>query len=72
MRRLNFRRGTVDNNLYVFNSEKGQLITIVYVDDIIFGGDHSELCQDFAQKMSEEFEMSLIREMTYFLGLQIK
>ena len=48
LRRLNFRRGTVDNNLYVFNSEKGQLITIVYVDDIIFGGDHYELCQDFA------------------------
>ena len=72
MKRLNFRRGTVDNNLYVFNSEKGQLITIVYVDDIIFGGDHFELCQDFAQKMSEEFKMSLIGEMTYFLGLQIK
>ena len=23
LRRLNFRRGTVDNNLYVFNLEKG-------------------------------------------------
>ncbi len=43
----------------------------VYFDDIIFGGDDDRLSQQFSKDMQKEFEMSLLGELNYFLGLQI-
>ncbi|GJZ14651.1 ribonuclease H-like domain-containing protein [Tanacetum coccineum] len=44
----------------------------VYVDDIIFGSTKKELCIAFEKLMHEKFQMSSIRELTFFLGLQVK
>jgi hypothetical protein len=44
---------------------------LVYVDDIIFGCTNDPSVQWFANSMQTEFEMSLIGELSYFLGLQI-
>ena len=41
----------------------------VYVDYIIFGSNCDKLSKNIATKMQSEFEMSLLGEMTYFLGL---
>ena len=41
------------------------------MDDIIFGSNDDQLSKNFATKMQSEFKMSLLGEMTYFLGLQI-
>eukprot|EP00253_Pinus_taeda_P010069 PITA_10069 len=41
-------------------------------DDIIFGSNEEEMSQSFALVMQKEFEMSLLGELTYFLGLQIQ
>ena len=48
------------------------MIVQVYVDDIIFGATHKSLTNEFAKIMSNEFEMNMIGELNYFLGLQIK
>ncbi|WVZ97676.1 hypothetical protein U9M48_043190 [Paspalum notatum var. saurae] len=48
------------------------LIVQIYVDDIIFGGSFHALVSSFAEQMSREFEMSLMGELQFFLGLQIK
>ena len=48
------------------------LIVQVYVDDIIFGATHNELCDDSSKLMRGEFEMSMMGELNFFLGLQIK
>jgi hypothetical protein len=47
------------------------LIVLVYVDDIIFGCNKDSLVQWFASAMESEFEMSMIGELSFFLGLQI-
>jgi len=47
------------------------LIIFVYVDDIIFGSNEESMSQNFASVMQQEFEMSLLGELTYFLGLQV-
>ena len=47
------------------------IIIEVYVDDIIFGSDDDGLSQKFAKDMQSEFEMSLLGELNFFLGLQI-
>jgi len=48
------------------------LIVQVYVDDIIFGATQENLCNEFSKTMGSEFEMSMMGELNFFLGLQIK
>jgi hypothetical protein len=42
------------------------------VDDIIFGGASHALVARYSDLMSREFEMSMMGELNFFLGLQIK
>lgn len=46
------------------------LIAEIFVDDIIFGGNHM-LCKSFENEMRKGFEMSMFGEINFFLGLQI-
>ena len=48
------------------------LVVQIYVHDIIFGATNEKLCNYFAELMSGEFEMSMMGELNFFLGLQIK
>lgn len=68
--KLHFAKGTTDSNLYLKEIEDGLLIIIVFFDDIIFGG-NDEASNKFSKYMKNEFEMSMIGEMKFFLGLQI-
>ena len=67
-----FSIGRVDSTLFIKNLNSDILIVQIYVDDIIFGSTNDSLCKEFAKAMQEEFEMSLMGELNYFLGLQIK
>nr|GFB28306.1 hypothetical protein [Tanacetum cinerariifolium] len=49
-----------------------KLLEPVNVDDIIFGSTRKELCNAFERLTHEKFQMSLIGELTFFLGLQVK
>jgi hypothetical protein len=42
------------------------------VDDIVFGGSSHSLVVRFVEDMSKEFEMSMMGELQFFLGLHIK
>jgi hypothetical protein len=42
------------------------------MDDIVFGGSSHSLVARFVEDMSIEFEMSMMGELQFFLGLQIK
>ena len=67
-----FSKGSADSNLYIKIENDKLLILVVYVDDIIFGNNEEAMSQSFALVMQKEFEMSLLGELTYFLGLQIQ
>ncbi|WVZ94169.1 LOW QUALITY PROTEIN: hypothetical protein U9M48_040095 [Paspalum notatum var. saurae] len=61
---------SVDKTLFLLSRGGDTLIVQIYIDDIIFGGSsHALFC---FERMSEEFEMSLMGELRFFLGLQIK
>nr|GFC95282.1 uncharacterized mitochondrial protein AtMg00810-like [Tanacetum cinerariifolium] len=47
------------------------LVVEVYVDDIIFGSTHPRYIQLFFDLIKSRFEMSMMGEMTFFLGLQV-
>ena len=48
------------------------LIVQVYVNDIIVAATNNDLCDEFSKLMRSEFEMSMMGELNFFLGLQIK
>ena len=48
------------------------ILVQIYVDDIIFGSTNPSLCEEFSKCMRNEFEMSMMEELSFFLGLQIK
>jgi hypothetical protein len=67
-----FEMGKVDQTLFLLRQGRDILIVQVYVDDIVFGGSSNFLVVRFADDMSREFEMSMMGELQFFLGLQIK
>ncbi|KAH9668310.1 Integrase catalytic domain-containing protein [Citrus sinensis] len=67
-----FSMGKADTTLFVKHKNQNILIVQIYVDDIIFGSTNELLCKEFSSCMSKEFEMSMMGELKYFLGLQIK
>nr|GEU75394.1 hypothetical protein [Tanacetum cinerariifolium] len=64
--------GKIDQTLFI-KKQKGDILLVhVYVDDIIFGSTNKELCKAFEKLMKDKFQMSLMGELTFFLGLQVK
>ncbi|KAK6136992.1 hypothetical protein DH2020_029267 [Rehmannia glutinosa] len=60
------------NGLLEEEKKKSILLVQIYVDDIIFGSTNKDLCEKFSNLMQSEFEMSMMGELNFFLGLQIK
>ncbi|WVZ88337.1 hypothetical protein U9M48_034871 [Paspalum notatum var. saurae] len=67
-----FKIGKVDTTLFTKLIGKDIFVCQIYVDDIIFGSTNASFCEEFGEMMSKEFEMSMIGELSFFLGLQIK
>ena len=54
-----FRRCIASRNIILKTEKSGILVTIVCVDDIIFGCNDDKLIREFANLMALEFEMSI-------------
>ncbi|GJZ26183.1 retrovirus-related pol polyprotein from transposon TNT 1-94, partial [Tanacetum coccineum] len=67
-----FVRGISDNTLFTYKTKSDVIIVQIYVDDIIFGSTSVKLSKQFAKLMTKKYEMSMMGELTYFLGFQIK
>jgi hypothetical protein len=63
-----FTIGKVDITLFTKKLNGDIFICQVYIDDIIFGSTNEDYCKEFGELMSKEFEMSMIGELTFFLG----
>ena len=57
---------------YLLKRKVEIIVAQIYVDDIIFSATNNLLCQEFSMFMHNEFEMSMMGELNFFLGLQIK
>nr|GEW02251.1 putative ribonuclease H-like domain-containing protein [Tanacetum cinerariifolium] len=67
-----FQRGKIDQTLFIKRQKSDILLVQIYVDDIIFGLTNKDLCKAFEKLMKDKFQMSLMGELTFFLGLQVK
>nr|GEV84452.1 hypothetical protein [Tanacetum cinerariifolium] len=64
-------KGTIDPTLFIRCFQDDILVVHVYVDDIIYGSTYHRYIQLFSDLMKSRFEMSMMGEMTFFLGLQV-
>ena len=64
-----FTRGQVDKTLFIKKVNSELLIVQIYVDDSIFGATNEILCKEFSNCMQNEFEMSMMGKLNFFLGL---
>jgi hypothetical protein len=64
--------GSVDKTLFTINHGNDISLVQIFVDNIIFGGSSHALVSSFQEMMEKEFEMSMMGELTFFLGIQIK
>ncbi|GKA13002.1 retrovirus-related pol polyprotein from transposon TNT 1-94 [Tanacetum coccineum] len=66
-----FTKGIIDLTLFTIKYGEDILLVQIYVDDIIFGSTNPKFSKRFEKLMHSRFEMSLMGEMKFFLGLQI-
>ncbi|GJR84530.1 retrovirus-related pol polyprotein from transposon TNT 1-94 [Tanacetum coccineum] len=67
-----YKIGMVDNTLFTKKKSSNLIIVQIYVDDIIFGSTCQDMCDEFAKIMHDEFKMSMMGKLNFFLRLQIK
>ena len=67
-----FKKGFADTTLFIRKDKNYFVVAQIYVDDIVFGATNDSLTKSFVDEMKKIFEMSMVGELTYFLGLQVK
>jgi hypothetical protein len=67
-----FKVGKADPTLFTKTIAKDLFVCQIYVDDIIFGSTNKSTCKEFSRIMVQKFEMSMMGELKYFLGFQVK
>nr|GEV08119.1 uncharacterized mitochondrial protein AtMg00810-like [Tanacetum cinerariifolium] len=65
-----FFKGSIDPTLFITKHGEDILLVQIYVDDIIFGSTNSKLSKRFEKLMHSKFEMSMMGELEFFLGIK--
>ena len=68
---LGFKKSQSESTLYIRKFNADILIISLYVDDLIVTGSNQCLMDKFKAKMEELFEMTDLRDMSYFLGMEV-
>jgi hypothetical protein len=63
--------GSVDKT-FTLNHDTDFLLVQIYVDNIIFDGSSDTLVSRFQEMMESEFQMSMMGELTFVVGIQVK
>ncbi|GJR73906.1 retrovirus-related pol polyprotein from transposon TNT 1-94 [Tanacetum coccineum] len=66
-----FSKDVVDPTLFTRKTSKHILLVQIYVDDIIFTLTDPKVCDIFSKEVSSKFQMSMMGQMSLFLGLQV-
>ncbi|GJU00873.1 retrovirus-related pol polyprotein from transposon TNT 1-94 [Tanacetum coccineum] len=66
-----FSKCALDLTLFTRKAGNDLLLVQIYVDDIIFASTNTAMCNEFTNLMTTKFKMSMMGQMSFFLGLQI-
>ena len=67
-----FEKCPYEHALYLKKKGNNMLIVCLYVDDLILTGSDPSMYKDFKKEMMEEFEMTDMGLMAYYLGIEVK
>jgi hypothetical protein len=67
-----FKIGKADSTLFTRKVDKDLFICQIYVNDIMFSSNNQSFCDEFSKIMNDRFDMSMMGELKFFLGFQIK
>eukprot|EP01018_Ginkgo_biloba_P000406 Gb_07443 [translate_table: standard] len=67
-----FSRRNSEPALYIKHDSSEILIVCIYVDDLIYTGNNKNLMKKFQAAMTQEFEMTDLGHMHYFLGIEVQ
>ena len=60
-----------DNSLYIRSGSKSPIVIILYVDDLVIGGEHLVEINRVKFLLSDKFEMTDMKELHYFLDIEV-
>ncbi|GJY14096.1 retrovirus-related pol polyprotein from transposon TNT 1-94 [Tanacetum coccineum] len=66
-----FSKGSINPTLFITKHREDILFVQIYVDDIIFGSTNPKLSKCFGKLIHSKFDMSMMGELKFFLGIQI-
>ena len=61
----------LDNSLYIRNDSESLIVIIIYVDDLVIGGEHLVYIKKVKAILSDKFKMTDMKELHYFLGIEV-
>ncbi|KAL4025508.1 hypothetical protein IC575_013909 [Cucumis melo] len=68
-----YLRCPYEHSLYIKVNGHGDILVVcLYVDDLIFTGNCASMFEDLKNAMTQEFEMTDIGLMSYYLGIEVK
>lgn len=68
---VGFQESTEDYALFVRDSPRGRALLLLYVDDMIITGDDTTAIASLKQHLHQQFQMTDLGPLRYFLGLEI-
>ena len=68
---IGFQISNADFSLYVKRTDRGIILLVIYVDDLIITGDSDVDIQDVRLLLRQKFEMKDLGELRYFLGIEV-
>jgi len=68
---IGFLMSDADHSLYVRKSDEGIVVIIIYVDDLIVGGDNEKEVEHVKRLLKQKFDMKDLGELKFFLGIEV-
>ena len=60
-----------DNSVYIRSDSESLIVIILYVDNLVIGGEHLVDINKVKSLLSRKFEMTNMKELHYFLGIEV-
>ena len=71
LHRIGFRMSKSDNSLFIRSYSSGLIFIIIYVDDLVIGGEHLTDINKVKMLVFWKFKMKDMNELHYFLGIEV-
>lgn len=69
---MGFKKCDYEHTLFIKTNKEGRILIVsMYVDDLIYTGNDPSMFTSFMSSMKQEFDMTDLGKMRYFLGLEI-